>query len=121
MPQGIESNLQPEALLAALLHLTQRDVDLSGEPPTKETVMALQAAAAITSDLLRPAMAAFLMLPPEALHTTAADPEALGNLADSLTFFPSPRNTLTQILTQWSHVTEVTLLHPIRLSKSKML
>ena len=121
MPQGIEPDLHPEVLLAALLHLAQRDIDLRGEPPTKEPVMALQAAEAIAADLLRPAMTAFSMLLPEALHTAAANPEALGDLADSLTLFPCPNDTLTQILAQWSHATEVALLRSTRLSKSKLL
>ncbi len=95
MPQGIEPNLHPEVLLAALLHLTQRDIDLRGEPPAKEPVMALQAATAIAPDLPGPTVTAFLVLFPEAFHAAPADSEALGDLAGSFPFFPCPHDALT--------------------------
>jgi hypothetical protein len=95
MPQGIEADLAPQLLLAALLDLAQGDIDLRGEPPAKESVVALQAAAAIAPDLPGPTVAAFLVLFPEAFHTAPADSEALGHLTGSFPMFPCPHDALT--------------------------
>jgi hypothetical protein len=103
VPQGVESDLHPQLLLAALLHLAQRDVNLLGKPSAQEPVMALQAAATIAPNLLRSAMAVLLMLSPKPLHAAAADPEALGHLPHTFAFFPCLHYPLTQISTQWSH------------------
>jgi hypothetical protein len=125
MPQGVEADVHLEVFPAALLQLPQRDIDLFGEPAAQPPVVLLQAAAAVTANLFRLALATALVLLPEALHTAAADPETLAHFADTFTFFPRSNDTQTQILTQWSHefflIPETVTKFSIRLSKSKML
>jgi hypothetical protein len=116
VPQGVDADVHVKALLATLLQLPQRYIDLFGEPAAQPPIMLLQAAAAVTTNLFRLALTTVLVLFPEAFYAAATDPETPAYFADTFPFFPRPNDTQTQILTEWSHeffpIAEITIKSP---------
>jgi hypothetical protein len=104
VPQSGQADGNAQLLQAPLLDLAQGQIGLPGNPTAQGPVVLLQAGAPITPDLLGLALARLPVLVPKTFHTLAADPETLTDFAGTIASFPRGNNTLSQILTQRSHV-----------------
>lgn len=102
MPQRRDPDLDAQSFPAALLELRQGKIGLLGDPPAQLRFMRPQPGAAIAAHLLGPAVAALLILLPEALHAFAADAEALADFAGVFAARPCRNDALPQICAQWS-------------------
>jgi len=98
VPQRGDPNRDAQSFPAALLEFCQGQISLLGDPPTQGLLMRSKPGAAVTANLLGPAMAGELVLLPEALHALPADSEALANLAGAFAARSRRDDALTQIL-----------------------
>lgn len=94
MPQGVDPDVDAEALVAALLELGQRQIGLSDKPVTQSPIMFFQTGAAVSANLFGLALTGQAMLLPKPFHTFSTHPKASADFASAFTSFPSCNDAL---------------------------